>query len=306
VTAGCIKLRKVELRQHEKVESLTIIAGNNRCEIDSLLPRGGFSAYIPWRASDVLCFEVTVDGKKARFPIELPPGRIVSGPWSHAQPAEPRTDIFGCDELGRAWSAMVDEVNAKGLTVCEVGSRNVTGNPTKRTAFPGASKYIGMDVHLGENVDVVGDAHYLHDLIGEAIVGCIFSCVVLEHLSYPWLFAASVNRALKTGGLTFHLTHQTWPIHEEPNDFFRFSDAALRVLFGPEMGFETLYAGMHNRAFVYPEERRQDFAGLSVGIAYTHSFVLARKVKDIAPDAVRWPVARENAGKLATLYPNRA
>ena len=131
------------------------------------------------------------------------------------------------------------------------------GATTKRTTFFGASKFIGVDVHMAGNVDVAGDAHYLHELIGEASVDGVFSMAVMEHLSFPWLFAASVNRTLRLGGLTFHLTHQSFPIHEEPNDFWRFSDNALRILFGPELGFEIVSAGMHNRTFLYPETRRE-------------------------------------------------
>jgi len=113
------------------------------------------------------------------------------------------------------------------------------------------------------------------------------------------MFAAAVNRALRPGGLTFHLTHQSWPLHEEPNDFWRFSDNAMRVLFGPETGFETVYAGLH----LYPEERREAFSSLPLAVAYSHVFVLARKVQDIDPEAVRWPVAKEVAGELASQYP---
>ena len=113
-------------------------------------------------------------------------------------------------------------------------------------------------------MDIVGDAHFLHELLGEASADVVFSGAVLEHLSCPWLFSAAVNRTLKPGGLTFHATHQAWPIHEEPNDFWRFSDEGLKILFGPETGFRTLSSGMHNRSFMYPEERTGEFAETSV------------------------------------------
>jgi hypothetical protein len=305
--------------EHAPIEGLTLIAGSHRCEMKTFLPHTGlptrlgrppkhgasaFAAYVAWRASDVLYFEAQVGSTKTRFPVDLPPGRIASGPWSHAQSAAPQVDIFGRDEFGRAFQTMIDEVNSHHLSVYEVGSRNVSpGATSKRTTFSGAPKFIGVDVHMADNVDIVGDAHYLHELVGEAGVDGVFSIAVLEHLSYPWLFAASVNRALRLGGLTFHLTHQTWPIHEEPNDFWRFSDSAMRVLFGSEMGFETISAGMYNRTFLYPEERREAFGTLPLAVAYSHVFVLARKIRNIDPNAVRWPVAKEDAMALANLYP---
>jgi hypothetical protein len=307
--------------QHESapINLLTIAAGNHQCKIRSFLPHPGvltqlgrapshgasaFRAYVPWRASDPLLFEVTAGGQTVRFPVEFPAGPIATEPWSHAEPAPPQQGIFGAQELSVAFQTLIDEVNARGLAVCEVGSRNVSpGATSKRSLFPGASKYIGTDVHMADNVDIAGDAHYLHELIGTASVGAVFSIAVLEHLSFPWMFAAAVNRALRPGGLTFHLTHQTWPIHEEPNDFWRFSDNAMRVLFGPATGFEIVSAAMHNRTYVYPEERRETFAALPLAIAYSHVFVLARKVRDIDPAEVRWPVAQKAAGELASRYP---
>jgi hypothetical protein len=307
--------------QHESdpIDLLTMAAGGHRCEIRSFLPHPGvptqlgrppshgasaFKAYVPWRASDRLLFEVTAGGRTVLFPVELPAGPIASEPWSHVEPASPQQGIFGTQELSVAFQTMVDEVNAKGLVICEVGSRNVSpGATSKRSLFPRASKYIGTDVHMADNVDVAGDAHYLHELIGTASVDAVFSIAVIEHLPFPWMFAAAVNRALRPGGLTFHLTHQSWPLHEEPNDFWRFSDSAMRVLFGPETGFETVCAGMHNRTYLYPEERREAFATLPLAVAYSHVFVLGRKVRDIDPEAVRWPVAKEAAGELASQYP---
>ena len=65
--------------------------------------------------------------------------------------------------------------------ICEVGSRNVSpGVTSKRSLFPRASKYIGTDVHMADNVDVAGDAHYLHELIGAASVDAVFSIAVIE------------------------------------------------------------------------------------------------------------------------------
>ena len=37
---------------------------------------------------------------------------------------------------------------------------------------------------------------------------------VLEHLAAPWRCATEINRALRIGGETLQMTHQTWPLHE--------------------------------------------------------------------------------------------
>jgi hypothetical protein len=85
--------------------------------------------------------------------------------------------------------------------------------------------------------------------------------------------------------------------------FWRFSDGALRVLFGPEMGFEILRAGMHNRACIYAEQRSAAYAELPFAPCYTHAFILARKVREIDVNAVRWRVAVEDARAQAERYP---
>ncbi len=305
--------------QESVIDCLHVIAGDQVCEVRSFLPRpgpatpaglppkhgaSGFRVYMPWRASDTLYFEVDSGGRVVRFPIALPAGRVRSAPWSHAEDAPVQPGVPGAHELHLAHGTMVHEVNAKRLAVAEVGSRNVSpGAQSKRALFPQASRYIGVDVHPAPNVDVTGDAHFLHELLGEASVDAVFSIAVMEHLAYPWLFAAAVNRTLTDGGLTFHATHQAWPTHEQPNDFWRFSENSMRVLFGPEMGFETLYAGMHNPAFIYPELRNQAFGDVPFSPGHCGVFVLARKVRAVETDAVRWPVARDAALARAGEYP---
>ncbi len=304
------------------IDRLGVVAGDQTCVIDSFLTRpgpatslglppkhdaSGFRVYLPWRASDTVFFEVDAGGHSVQFPIELPTGPIRSAPWSHAVDAPVQAGVFGTRELHLAHQTMVDEANAKGLAVAEVGSRNVSpGAVSKRNLFPGASRYIGVDVHAAPNVDVTGDAHFLHELLGEASVDVVYSVAVMEHLAYPWLFSAAVNRTLRGGGLTFHATHQSWPTHEQPNDFWRFSENSMRVLFGPETGFETLYAGVHNPAFIYPELRNQSFGDVPFSPGYCGVFVLARKIRDLATDAIRWPILKDAAEARAEQYPRPA
>ena len=128
---------------------------------------------------------------------------------------------------------------------------------------------------------------------------------MLEHLACPWLFAAAVNRALRPGGVTFHTSHQTWPLHEEPNDFWRFSDSALRVLFGAGAGFEVLDAGMGEPMSIMPSERKPGVEYTPLCSAFATSYVLARKVRELAPGEVAWPLARDEGERLAQMYPLR-
>ena len=68
----------------------------------------------------------------------------------------------------------------------------------------------------------------------------IISCSTFEHLKYPTLAAHELMKALKVGGDLYVQTHQSFPLHGYPFDYFRFSQEALAGLFGTTMGFQVL------------------------------------------------------------------
>jgi len=120
-------------------------------------------------------------------------------------------------------------------TVLELGARNVSGL-LRRGHFPNAGKYIGIDIHPGEGVDIVGDAHRLSELVAPDSVEALFSFSVFEHLLFPWKVALEINRVLKVGGIVFVSTHPVWPTHELPWDFWRFPVGGLSGLFSKRSG----------------------------------------------------------------------
>ena len=58
-------------------------------------------------------------------------------------------------------------------------------------------------------------------------------------------------KALKVGGLLFVQTHQTFPIHAVPYDYFRFSKDAMASLFGTKMGMQVHTIGYASPAAIY-------------------------------------------------------
>lgn len=305
-----------------RILALRVAAGEDAYEIASFAPRpdvlphyaefpnsaqSGFKLYLPWRAGTPVTFEVITADDRFVETVELPrspeaarkPYCLTDGSvWQDPKPEH------GAAE--RAFEDFQREVNERRLVVAEVGARVVSSQMSPlRAAFAGAERYIGMDIHAAPNVDVVGDAHYIHDLIGTAAAGAVFSLSVMEHLAHPWLFAYGVNRALRVGGLTFHTTHQSWPVHEEPNDFWRFSDEGLKILFGPAMGFEIIAAGMNQRVRIYMEHCVPAHALMPLVSSFGGSFVLARKVRDVPDGVVTWPTDRRISEDLARHYPQR-
>ena len=128
-------------------------------------------------------------------------------------------------------------------TIIEIGSRARSGN-VNVDWLPDGSHYIGFDIRNGPNVDVVGDAHQIADHFEPSSIDAIFSVSTIEHLAMPWKVIAQINNVLRQGGLVFFASHQTWPVHDSPWDFWRFSTDTWRVLLNRGTGFEIVEGAM--------------------------------------------------------------
>ena len=126
--------------------------------------------------------------------------------------------------------------------VLELGTkRSITARSTRHDAWiPNAGEYLGADIENGPDVDIIADVHYLTQVTGEEQFDIIISCSTFEHFKYPHLAAHEVMKALRVGGVLFIQTHQAFPLHAYPHDYFRFSREALAGLFGTQMGFRVL------------------------------------------------------------------
>ncbi len=257
----------------------------------------GFSEFVAARAGEKVFFTVDTDCGSKTIPVELPKFTL---------PDQRKGRAGLPEEFWEAFSLFTDEVNTQRLTVLQIGSRVVTPESEDfRQFFPNASRYLGMDIHPSPAVDVVGDAHFLSKVIGVSSLDAVFSLNVLEHLSYPWLLAKEINLALRMGGLVFHCAPQTWPIHEQPNDFWRFSNEGLKILFGPNTGFEIIQDKMIQPTYMYPEYRLGAMALHPVHAGFGYAMILARKVRDIDPDVVAWPVSMVDSQERSQRYPTR-
>jgi SAM-dependent methyltransferase len=235
-------------------------------------------------------------------------GRVkVSVPLHLQAEAEPG----GWLEADHPWCRFVEAMRERGGTVLEVGSRRDVGPMTggvERDPFGPGCSLVGCDIHPGPGVDFVVDVHSLSSVVAQASLDGVFSVAVLEHLAAPWVAAAEINRVLRTGGLTMHLTVQTWPIHEQPNDFWRMSDRGLELLFGSATGFEVVESGMRGPVRIHPSPAMRGVGWLdmptSIGLA--ESFILARKIAEIPPGAVAWPITGKEMDMLSQAYPTPA
>lgn len=116
--------------------------------------------------------------------------------------------------------------------ILELGTKRWYSHPTHhREELSPWNTYTMTDVEVGQDVDVVADAHKLSSVFGEESFSVVWSSSVFEHLHSPWIAAEEILKVLKPGGLFFAQTHLCFPEHGYPNDFFRFTRNGLERLF---------------------------------------------------------------------------
>lgn len=159
----------------------------------------------------------------------------------------------------------------------DIGGRSRSGVDYSKLFH--AAKCTVLDVLPGENVDVVGDAHAMSLLFPPNSFDAIFSSSVFEHLLMPWVVAAEMSRVLCTGGIAFIATHQTVGMHDQPWDFWRFSDTAWDGLFNRLTGFEILDRALENPQFIIPYFWSPELGeGPKNSLGFIGSSVLVKKI----------------------------
>lgn len=182
--------------------------------------------------------------------------------------------------------------------VLEIGSRMRSG-VVKTSRLPSGARYVGFDIAAGGNVDVVGDAHFMSHHLPHDHFDFVFSISTFEHLLMPWKVAIELNRVMKKGGLAFIHSHQGWPVHDAPWDFYRFSKFGWHGLFNQFTGFEVVASAHAEPATMIPQTQMNNPATfLEHETGYLMTVCLIRK---IGPCAVTWDA--DPASIISTAYP---
>jgi SAM-dependent methyltransferase len=160
--------------------------------------------------------------------------------------------------------------------ILELGSRN---NSAKKF-FKESSKFIGFDIHHGLDVDVMGDIHELSKYFPANQIDAVLAISVFEHLALPWIAIQEINKILKKDGLLFISTHQTWPLHNIPCDYWRYSKDTFKILLSPIFGFEILKNEEGLPCSILPYGNDLSMKALYKQPAFLAVNVIARKVID--------------------------
>ena len=162
--------------------------------------------------------------------------------------------------------------------VMETGAKRsiATRSTLHREWVPNAHVFLGTDIEEGIDVDFVADLHCLTDVTGVEVYDGIITCSTLEHVKYPFKASHELMKALKVGGCIFVHTHQTFPLHAYPYDYFRFSQEALRALFGKQMGM-----GLIETAYEFPAQiHSKENPGGENHPAWLNVLLFAVKIKE--------------------------
>jgi SAM-dependent methyltransferase len=95
-------------------------------------------------------------------------------------------------------------------------------------------RYVGVDLGIGDRrwnyagLDVLGDLTRLP--LPDESFDAMVNVVVLEHTRQPDRVVAELARALRPGGRLLLVAPQQWEVHQQPNDYFRFTRYGLEWL----------------------------------------------------------------------------
>jgi len=143
---------------------------------------------------------------------------------------------------------LVNKIHDRELKQC--ASRYLKGNlidigcgtkPYKDMLAPYVTLHIGVDhlasMHEKSNIDQVGTAYQIP--ADNASFDSAICTAVLEHLEEPEQALRECYRVLKPGGVAIYSVPFIWHLHEEPRDFYRYSNHGLKYLF-EKVGFQII------------------------------------------------------------------
>lgn len=145
------------------------------------------------------------------------------------------------------------EATSDAQAILEIGTlRSQPDRPTHhRDWWPDCPRYVRVDIAGGDDVDIVADAHELGAVFGACTFDAVISCSTWEHLERPWVAARSVAEVIRPGAHVFVKTHQTFPVHAYPHDYWRFSTDALRLIWS-DAGLVTDLAEYEHACRIVP------------------------------------------------------
>jgi ubiquinone/menaquinone biosynthesis C-methylase UbiE len=114
-------------------------------------------------------------------------------------------------------------------------------------------RHFSLNIAISEKPAIAGDACLMP--FRECSFDGIIMLEVLEHIPTPELLITEIRRVLKTGGMMIGSTRFIHPQHGAPNDYYRFTDTSLGLLFSvfSECRIEKLGNRLHVLSDIFTE-----------------------------------------------------
>lgn len=126
------------------------------------------------------------------------------------------------DDPLKIWKFRMENKNSPTALIC--GAKKWEGSVQfDHSQNAPNARWTTTDVEAGDGVELVMDLEDGTDRVFDGI----FCPSILEHVRRPWKAIASMARMLNKSGLMYVSTHQSFPLHYYPQDYFRFSREAL-------------------------------------------------------------------------------
>jgi SAM-dependent methyltransferase len=139
-------------------------------------------------------------------------------------------------EITRSLAVARDRYLLPGTKILDVGCRVAPYKPL----FDGvAAEYDGSDIEPGPLVKYVAPAEAL-DGVDDGSYDLVLCTQVLHLIRRPERALAEFARVLATGGYLFLTTHGVYPLHPDPNDYWRWTQEGLPALFEDVPGLELV------------------------------------------------------------------
>jgi SAM-dependent methyltransferase len=155
--------------------------------------------------------------------------------------------------------------------IYEFGSRqaDIGSDANLRGYFPDCDEYIGCDMQPGTGVDRIMNIHSI-DMLSES-VPTVLCLDTLEHVEYPRRAVEEMTRILKPDGVLLISSLMNFPIHNHPNDYWRFTPEGFHSLlasfptshvgyYGPDDFPQGIFGVGWKKETVIPEEFLKAFA----------------------------------------------
>jgi SAM-dependent methyltransferase len=117
---------------------------------------------------------------------------------------------------------------AAGDLVVDIGC----GMQPYRCYLSGFSRYLGIDMpgkpDSGDEADIFADAQHLP--LAAGVADAVLCTEVIEHVQRPARLLEGIFDVLKPGGQLILSVPFSWHIHDEPHDYWRFTEYGLKLI----------------------------------------------------------------------------